>query len=88
MTRDEFIGKLQMCYFGDRNAFNEIVNEYDKLKSLYNKALSNLVKDDYKIIKAIEHIKNHQLIYQSQYEELSGFDNHLLDILGEGDNNE
>ena len=30
---------------------------------------------------AIDHIKTHQLIYQSQYEEMSGFDNHLLEIL-------
>lgn len=35
--------------------------------------------------KAIEHIKEHQLIYTSQYEEESNFDNHLLDILNGGD---
>jgi len=34
-----------------------------------------------KIDKAIKHIETHQLCYQSQYEEMSGFDNHLLDIL-------
>lgn len=33
------------------------------------------------IYKAIEHIKSHQLCYQSQYEEESCFDNHLLKIL-------
>lgn len=37
MTKEEFIGKLQMCYFGDRNAFNEIVGEYDKLKAEYER---------------------------------------------------
>ena len=37
MTKEEFIGKLQMCYFGDRNAFNEIVGEYDKLKAKYER---------------------------------------------------
>lgn len=34
MNRDEFIGKLQLCYFGDRNAFNEIVSEYDRLNNI------------------------------------------------------
>lgn len=38
-----------------------------------------------KFEKAIEHIKEHQLIYTSQYEEESNFDNHLLDILKGGD---
>ena len=37
MAKEEFIDKLQMCYFGDRNAFNEIVGEYDKLKAEYER---------------------------------------------------
>ena len=32
MNKEEFIGKLQMVYVGDRNAFNEIVDVYDELK--------------------------------------------------------
>lgn len=39
-----------------------------------------------RIDKAIKHIETHQLCYQSQYEEMSGFDNHLLDILRGEDN--
>ena len=31
MSREEFIGKLQMVYVGDRNAFNDIVCAYDSL---------------------------------------------------------
>lgn len=31
MSREEFIGKLQMCYFGERNALNEILSIYDEL---------------------------------------------------------
>ena len=31
MTREEFIGKLQMVYVGDRNAFNDIVGVFDEL---------------------------------------------------------
>ena len=31
MDRVEFIGKLRMCYFGEKRAFDEIINEYDRL---------------------------------------------------------
>ena len=33
MNREEFIGKLQLVYVGDRNAFNEIVEDNQKLKN-------------------------------------------------------
>ena len=33
MNKEEFIGKLQMVYVGDRNAFNEIVEDNQKLKN-------------------------------------------------------
>ena len=33
MNREEFIGKLQMVYVGDRNAFDEIVEDNQKLKN-------------------------------------------------------
>ncbi len=33
MNKEEFIGKLQLVYFGDRNAFNEIVEDNQKLKN-------------------------------------------------------
>lgn len=33
MDKTEFIGKLQLCYVGDRNAFDEIVGEYDRLNN-------------------------------------------------------
>ena len=60
------------------------------------KEVSFIVREDTKptydeledrIDKAIKHIETHQLCYQSQYEEISGFDNHLLDIL-KGEENE
>ncbi len=34
MNKEEFIGKLQMVYVGDRNAFNEIVEDNQRLKNL------------------------------------------------------
>ena len=33
MNKEEFIGKLQLVYVGDRNAFNEIVEDNQKLKN-------------------------------------------------------
>ena len=29
MNKEEFIGKLQMVYVGDRNAIDEIISEYE-----------------------------------------------------------
>lgn len=34
MNREEFIGKLQMVYVGDRNAIDEIISEYDRLNNI------------------------------------------------------
>lgn len=57
MNREEFIGKLQLCYFGDRNAFNEIVEDNQKLKNevVYSKEeidrLNNIINKLEKWIK-------------------------------------
>lgn len=32
--REHFIATLQACYFGDRNAFDEIVRIYDKKENI------------------------------------------------------
>ena len=48
MSREEFIGKLEMVYVGDRNAFNDIVCAYDSLLSKNEKAVeynNRLIKD-------------------------------------------
>lgn len=78
----------------------EILKEIDRLKK-YTKpewTIEEMYQVDNAIIhlqymlienrinRAIEHIETHQLCYQSQYEEMSGFDNHLLDILRGKDN--
>lgn len=34
MTREEFLKKLQLCYFGDKKAFNEIVEYVNELKNI------------------------------------------------------
>ena len=52
MNKEEFIGKLQMVYVGDRNAFNEIVEDNQKLK---NETIS------YKEIKLIAHLLGYKI---------------------------
>ena len=50
MNKEEFIGKLEMIYVGDRNAIDEIVEDNQKLKNevVYSKVeidrLNNIIK--------------------------------------------
>lgn len=39
MNRDEFIGKLQMVYVGDKRASKEIISEYDRLNNIIDTML-------------------------------------------------
>lgn len=54
MNKEEFIGKLEMIYVGDRNAFNEIVEDNQRLKNLvvYSKVeidrLNNIIEEQKK----------------------------------------
>ena len=51
MNKEEFIGKLEMVYVGDRNAFDEIVEDNQKLKNevVYSKVeidrLNNIIEE-------------------------------------------
>lgn len=36
MNREEFIGKLQLVYAGDKRASKEIISEYDRLNNIIN----------------------------------------------------
>lgn len=89
--------KLKTTLKGTTHCFDE--EEHKKLQQ-ENERLKRLAEKDYTELniaemnvaiyksrceKAIEHIKEHYLIYTSQYEEESNFDNHLLDILNGGD---
>lgn len=37
MTKEEFIGKMQMAYIGDKNALNECTQEYLRLREVIDK---------------------------------------------------
>ena len=51
MNKEEFIGKLEMVYVGDRNAIDEIVEDNQKLKNevVYSKVeidrLNNIIDE-------------------------------------------
>lgn len=70
MTRDEFIGKLQMIYVGENNAIDEIIAEYDRLNKR-NKELEDgfkavneeLCEYAEKVDKAIDYINKHKIEY-------------------------
>lgn len=42
MTKEEFIGKMQMAYIGDKNALNECTQEYLRIREVINKAIELL----------------------------------------------
>lgn len=42
MTREEFIGKLRSIYVGEENAIDEIISEYDKLKSIRKESIEQI----------------------------------------------
>ena len=64
MNKDDFIGKLEMVYVGDRNTFNEIVEDNQKLKNevVYSKVeidrLNNIINELEKYL--IEHIDEYR----------------------------
>ena len=81
MNKEEFIGKLQMVYVGDRNAFNEIVEDNQRLKNLlvYSKVeidrLNNIINE------AIGFTNSHFKEMVADEEAQA-----LLNILNKGDN--
>lgn len=54
MTREEFLKKLQLCYFGNKTAFNEIVKYFDTLQNSLQTQCQSLQT---KIDEAIDYIK-------------------------------
>ena len=54
MTREEFMNKLQECYFGNKTAFNEIIEYFDTLQNSLQTQCQSLQT---KIDEAIDYIK-------------------------------
>lgn len=81
MTREEFIKKLQLCYFGEKKAFNEIVKYFESLQeqiSYLRRSVerkeeqiadwqSDYVLAQSKIDETIEFIKEHITETEYQY---------------------
>lgn len=51
MTREEFLKKLQLCYFGEKKTFNEIVAIYDNQDKIMKETIEklNLLMSDLKV---------------------------------------
>lgn len=45
MNKEQFIATLQACYFGDKGAFNLILNEYEELHNKIDKVIK--IMEDY-----------------------------------------
>lgn len=43
-NREHFIATLQVCYFGDRNAFEEIIRIYDEKENIIKEVRENIEK--------------------------------------------
>ena len=67
-NKEHFVATLQACYFGDRNAFNEIVSIYDDLVNINDKLSSALNSDENKLVKGIKFVKNEYNSYPSAEE--------------------
>ena len=79
MNKEEFIGKLQLCYFGDRNAFNEIVSEYDRLNNIINKIKQQLLnKKD-----IVEKSKYFKLVYYIDWNMKHEWDKTIVEKIDE-----
>ena len=97
MDRDEFIGKIQMVYVGDKNASKDIIAEYDNLqqrveqlekeRNMYKGSFEEMSKNYFElenIIKeAIESIEDCKKV--NDYDNICTIDyNYLLNILNKG----
>ena len=45
MNKEEFIGKLQLVYVGDKRASKEIISEYDRLNNIINELEKYIVNE-------------------------------------------
>ena len=50
MSKEEFIGKLQLVYVGDKRASKDIILEYDRLNNIINELEKYLIEhiDEYR----------------------------------------
>lgn len=74
MTKEEFIGKMQMVYIGDKNALNECTQEYLRLKKVIDKA-----------IELLGNYKHYSTPDEKQNSENEDLVNNAFDILKEVD---
>lgn len=79
-NKEHFIATLQACYFGDRNAFNEIVRIYDDMEQRIDKAVEYIEND-----LQISILPNNQIINGTEVVKRI---NKVIDILKGDDTND
>lgn len=67
MTREEFMNKLQLCYFGEKKAFNEIVKYFDTLQNSLQTQCQSLQSQVNYLRRSIERKKEQIADWQSDY---------------------
>lgn len=67
MTRKEFIYKLRECYFGNKTAFNEIIEYFDTLQSSLQTQCQSLQSQINYLRRSIERKEEQIADWQSDY---------------------
>ena len=67
MTREEFLKKLQLCYFGEKKAFNEIVEYFDTLQNSLQTQCQSLQSQVNYLRRSIERKEEQIADWQSDY---------------------
>ena len=80
MNKEEFIGKLQMVYVGDRNAFNEIVEDNQKLKNEIIYAKTEIDRLNETIEKKNTYYDNLAVDYRIEHEEKNRLNNKVSEL--------
>ena len=86
MTREEFMNKLQECYFGNKTAFNEIIKYFDTLQNSLQAQCKSLQSQVNYLRKSIERNEEQYVLAQSKIDEAIEFTkDHIFQIDGDKD---
>ena len=86
MTKKEFMNKLQLCYFGEKKAFNEIVKYFDTLQNSLQTQCQSLQSQINYLRRSIERKEEQYVLAQSKIDEAIEFTkDHIFQIDGDKD---
>ena len=79
-NREHFIATLQACYFGDRNAFEEIIRMYDEKENII-KEVREYIESNPLVYVGDTDVKVEDILYQEKNIEDTKFFETLFEIL-------